>query len=212
MLQARPTVIVTSSQLVTLTLLNGNGVPQPGYQIVGECAGAGGTIVALSNGPGVTNANGQTTVQVTSTNLDQIGSAGSGECTFRTADGSASATVLIQGQDLCLLGVSPPPEGCTPPVTFTLTLTLVDGPAAPAGFSVGSAPSGLTCSVGSGGTQACTGQFAGGTTVLLTTLPPGGTGPEVTWTGACVPVDGSNPDDQSTLTMNAPASCTATAP
>ena len=210
-LQARPSVITTSSTLVTLTLLNGNGLPQAGYQIVGECSGTGGTNVAQSNGPGVTNAQGQTTVQVTATNLDQVGSAGGGQCTFSTVDGSAEVTVELIGQDLCELPVSPQPEGCDPPVTFNLTLNLIDGAAAPAGFSVSSTPAGIACSVASGGTQSCTAAFEEGQVISLNTLPVG-TGPAVNWTGGCVPVGGTNPSNAATLTMNAAATCTATAP
>ena len=149
-LQARPSVITTSSELVVLTLLNANGLPQSGYQITGTCTGTNGTIIALSNGPGVTNAAGETTVTVTSTNLDQVNQAGGGSCTFRTVDGSASTTVLVVGEDICLLPVSPQPEGCAPPPQTVVTLTLVDGPAnpptGPTGFAVSSSPGGLACS------------------------------------------------------------------
>jgi hypothetical protein len=210
-LQARPSVITSSSTLVTLTLLNSSGQPQAGYQIVGECTGDNGTIVALSQGPGVTNAQGQTTVLVTATNLDQINSAGGGECEFETVDGSATTTVQLIGEDLCERPISPLPEGCTPPQMFALTLNLVDGPAAPVGFSVTSSTPGIACSVASGGTQTCTGQFEQGTSVALSTLPAG-TGPNVNWTGSCVPVGGSNPANSATLTINAAATCTATAP
>ena len=211
-LQARPSVITSTSTLVRLTLLNGNGEPQGGYQIVGECTGTNGTIVALSNGPGITNANGETTVQVTATNLDQVNQAGGGRCTFQTVDGSATTTVEIIGQDICDQGFSPPPDGCTPPVSFTVTLILTDALVGSDtdGFSVASTPGGISCAVGNGGTQTCTGNFVGGTAVTLTTLPLGTGDAGVTWTGACVPVDGTNPDDQGQiLAVTAPVTCNA---
>jgi hypothetical protein len=213
-LQARPSVIVSSSQLVTLTLLNSGGVPQAGYQIVGTCTGTNGTIVALSEGPGVTNAQGVTTVRVTSTNLDQINAVGGGSCTFSTVDNTASTTVLIVGRDLCDTAFSPLPEGCTPPVTVVVTLNLVDG-ASTTGFAVSSQPPGIACSVANGGTQTCTGNFETGQTIGFTTLPADGTGPQVNWTGGCVPATppGSNPSRQGTVTITAGAvSCTATSP
>ena len=40
----------------------------------------------MRDGPGVTNASGQTTVDIVATNLNGVGEAGSGECTFETAD------------------------------------------------------------------------------------------------------------------------------
>lgn len=210
-LQARPSVITTSSQLVRLTLLNGSGAPQPGFLLIGSCTGDNGTIVALSNGPGITDAQGQTTVQVTATNLDQINGAGGGSCEFSTADGSVSTTVELIGQDLCELQISPPPVGCTPPVTFAVTLTLNDGPST-VGYSVVSTPAGIACAVGDGGSQTCTGSFPQGTEVVFSTMPVGG-GPEVNWTGVCVPVDGTNPDDQSIIpSLAAAATCTATSP
>ncbi len=210
-LQARPSVITTTSQLVTLTLLNSSGQPQSGYAIDGECTGENDTIIALSNGPGTTNANGQTTVQVTSTNLNQIGQAGGGECTFRTVDGSAETTVEIIGRDLCLTEFSPPPEGCEDDAEdFTVTLTLIDAnPAGNTQFTVGSSPAGLVCSVPDGGTQECTGDFEEGTNVILATTPSN-SGPEVHWTGSCAPQDGANPDNVALLNVTGDIDCTAT--
>jgi hypothetical protein len=214
-LQARPSVITSSSTLLTLTLLNANGLPQAGYQIVGTCTGTNGTIIALSEGPGVTNAAGETTVMVTATNLNQVNQAGGGSCTFRTVDNSASTVVPLIGEDLCLTPISPQPEGCTPPPQTVVTLTLTDPNAAtlPAGFSVASAPGGLACSVGSGGTASCTASFDRDDTTLGLSTLPAGTGPAVNWTGACVPVGGVNPSNAATLPLsNATAACTATSP
>ena len=207
-LQARPSVITSQSQLVTLTLLNSSGQPQQGYQIVGQCTGEGDTIVALSNGPGVTNANGQTTVQVTSTNLDGINEAGGGTCTFETVDGSASTTVEIIGQDLCTQPFSPPPEGCDEAEQIVVTLELVA--TGTTGFTVTSSPTGITCTVPDGGTQSCEGEFDEDTGIQFTTLPAT-TGPQVQWTGDCAPADGANPDDVGTAQVGSAAiACTAT--
>jgi hypothetical protein len=208
-LQANPSVITTSSRLVTLTLLNSAGQPQPGYQITAECEGENGTIVAHTQ-PGVTNANGQTTVVVTSTNLDQVGQAGGGSCTFETVDGSATVTVEIIGQDLCETPVSPTPEGCSDAEQVTVTLQLVA--TGTTGFTVTSSPSGITCTVPNGGTQTCTGDFDESTGIQFITLPAT-SGPEVNWTGACAPADGANPDDVGTAQVGTSAiTCTATRP
>lgn len=209
-LQARPSVITTQSQLVTLTLLNAAGQPQPGYQITGTCTGTNGTVVALSNGPGVTNANGQTTVQVTSSNLDQVGQAGGGTCTFSTVDGSATTTVLIVGQDICDQGFSPPPEGCVAAAQVTVTLTVTDAnPAAGTTFSVASTPAGLSCSAPENASATCSAPFPQGQGIQFITLPAA-SGPEVNWTGNCAPGDGTNPDDVASATANAAIACTAT--
>jgi hypothetical protein len=206
-LQARPSVITSGSQLVTLTLLNAAGQPQPGYQITGTCTGTNGTVVALSNGPGVTNANGQTTVQVTSTNLDQIGSAGGGSCTFSTVDGSATTTVLIIGQDVCDQGFSPPPEGCPNSTTqFSLTLTL-NG--AGSGYTVTTNPTdgNAPCVVPTGAVNTCNLVFDAGTVVSLLAVDGGGLTP-VNWSGPhCAPFGGPNPTTVGTVTMSADRVC-----
>lgn len=214
-LQARPSVITTESQLLTLTLLNASGQPQAGSQINGVCNGTGGTIVAISNGPGVTNANGQTTAQITSTNLNRVNSAGGGSCTFTTVDGSATVTVNIIGRDICNDGFSPPPDGCVVIPNFTVTVVLNDGPQVgasdetPGGYTVASTPAGISCSVPNGGSATCSAPFPQGTGIQLITLPAT-TGPEVSWTGNCAPGDGVNPDDVGTMTANAAITCTIT--
>lgn len=149
-LLANPTAM-RSGGVVTLTLVNNNGVPLPGHQIVGTCEGQNGATVWLNPGPGVTNASGQTTATIRVNNLDQLGSAGSGSCTFETVDGSASATVTLQGEDLCSIYVSPLPAGCPstgPTPQFTLTMAISSGPTASAGaYMVSSSPAGINCNV-----------------------------------------------------------------
>jgi hypothetical protein len=119
---------------ITLRLLDSEGNPISGVQIAGSCTGGQ---VSLSIPPGVTNANGETTASIRA-NLDSTTSPGSGSCPF-TALG-ATATVRLLGINLCNLGISPPPPGCTttPVVTTprTLTVRLLDPTGTPvaAGF------------------------------------------------------------------------------
>jgi hypothetical protein len=208
-LQARPSVITTGSQLVTLTLLNGSGTPQQGVLITGTCTAGAGAVIALSNGPGTTDANGRTTVQVTTT-LDAatICQGGGGSCTFETADGTASTDVDIV---LTPESFSPQPE-CAPAVTFGVTLRLVDGASTTNGFAVSSQPDLFTVSVAEGSTQTQTVNVAEGTDLVFTTLPAGA-GPAVNWTGSCVPAGGINPAQTARIALvNAASTCTATAP
>lgn len=206
-LQANPTFITEFDEIVTLTLINGSGAPQPGYLIVGSCTGENGTIVQLFNGPGTTNANGQTTVRVSSSNLNQIGQAGGGSCEFSTTDGSATATVTIQGRDICDTEFSPPPAGCgDPPPTVTLTLNIFSsGPGAP-GFSIVSNPAGITCTVAAdGASESCVADFEEGTDVTLVTSPS----VSLTWLGECVPA-GGNPSIGASVEMGGDRVCNAT--
>ena len=91
---------------VTLTLLNGNGTPVPGVQLVGSCTGD--PSVGITSGPGVTGPNGTTTASITA-NLNGPATTKTGSCTFTTSTGSPSATVTLSGIDTCL--TSP---GCGP--------------------------------------------------------------------------------------------------
>ncbi|HET9049670.1 MAG TPA: hypothetical protein VFN29_12005 [Chiayiivirga sp.] len=207
-LQANPTML-THSGVVTLTLLNNNGVPQPGHQIVGECTGENGASIWLDPNPGVTDVNGRTTATIRVNNLDGLGQAGSGECTFKTVDDSASTKVKLQGQDLCLLYVSPLPSGCPsdPVDQHALSATLTGG-GTPGSYSITSAPSGLLCTVASGTTSSCSPvEYDEGTTVTLTTTGPAGA-TFGGWTGDCVPVSGS--PEKATVIMNDARSCVAT--
>ena len=107
-LLAKPSALGGSGGTVTLSLLNSNGTPVPGVQLVGTCTGA---TVGIFSGPGVTNAQGQTTAVITA-DLNQPKAPGSGSCTFTTATGSPSVTVTLQGIDPCLVVVSPPNPAC----------------------------------------------------------------------------------------------------
>lgn len=207
-LQANPTML-THGGVVTLTLLNNNGVPQPGHQIVGECTGEDGASIWLDPNPGVTDANGRTTATIRVNNLDGLGVAGSGKCDFQTVDGTAKATVKLQGQDLCLLYTSPLPVGCpaTPVDQHALSVTISGGGTA-GSYSITSAPSGLLCTVASGVTSTCSPvEFNEGATVILTTTGPSGA-TFGGWTGDCVPVSGS--PEKAAVIMNDARSCIAT--
>lgn len=219
-LLANPTAM-RSGGVVTLTLVNNNGVPQPGHQIVGSCEGQNGATIWLNPNPGITNASGQTTATIRANNLDQLGSAGSGSCTFETADGSASATVTLQGEDLCLLQVSPLPAGCPVAEPDQFALNVVVSPGATAGtYSITSSPAGINCSATSGTSSMCApSNFNEGTQVTLTTTAPascnpvdpgcspGGVPVFTGWTGDCVAVSGS--PLQARVQMNGARSCTA---
>jgi hypothetical protein len=208
-LQANPTALGGSGD-VTLTLLNAQGVPQPGFLIIGSCTGSDGAIITLVSGPGVTNAQGQTVASISATNLDGIGEAGSGECIFSTADESVEVTVTLQGVDLCTIPISPQPPGCAAAVTFTVTLILNDaaGGDTTTGFQVSDSLGTLNCAAPEGGTQTCSAPVQQGQTINFQATSGGG-GEEVNWSGNCAPF-GGNPSTSATATVNAAITCTAT--
>ncbi|MDC8014739.1 hypothetical protein [Tahibacter soli] len=219
-LNANPTAFVGTGGTVTLTLRDGAGNPVPSVTIGGTCSGD----VSLDSGPGVTNAQGQTTAVISNVNLNRFGSAGSATCTFRTPTGE-TATVSFTGINLCTLGagVSPPPPAGACPTGATIALTVnavatpVGAPANTCGVTVTSAPTGLTCGVAAGATapQACTGNFPSGTEITLTatrTGPPAclaaTPAPTVVFSGSCAQVGTSS---SATLTLSSAQTCTATA-
>jgi hypothetical protein len=104
-LQAIPSSLGGQGGTVLLRLLDGNGNPISGILITGVCTGTGPTPVTLFQVPGVTNAQGETTAGV-SAQLDGVGMAGTGQCTFTAANGP-SVVVPLQGIDLCQVQVSP---------------------------------------------------------------------------------------------------------
>lgn len=213
-LMANPSAMI-SGGTVTLTLLDANGVPQPGFQIRGTCESSGGASVGIVSGPGVTNASGRTTAMIDAINLNQVGAAGSGECTFETADGSAQAVVTLQGRDLCTLGTSPPIPGCPEeePDQYSLSVRL-DEPnhSSLVGVaSIISSPAGISLSnpINSGYIAQTSAQFNEGTTVTLTlSLPPGLTSADFQgWFGECQQ-DSTDPL-KATVHMSDNRSCTA---
>ena len=92
---------------VRLRLINGNGEPIPGVLITGVCTASGGAQIQLQTPPGITNANGETDARITAINLDQPQGASNGQCVFTAAGGTPSATVTMQGINLCSIFFSP---------------------------------------------------------------------------------------------------------
>ena len=107
---AKPSALGGDGGTVVLTLLNSNGTPVPGVQLVGTCTGD--PSIGLKSGPGVTGADGSTTAVIQAA-LNGIHAGKTGSCTFTTSTGSPSAVVTLQGIDLCL--VSPHPTACDAP-------------------------------------------------------------------------------------------------
>ncbi len=186
---ANPSGFYGGGGTVTLTLLDSSGQPVPGVLITGTCTASGGATVAITSGPGTTNAAGKTTADISTANTNQVNGSGGGTCTFTTASGSPTATVTITGYDICKasLGTSPAPAGCaTTNVVLTVTMTSAGG----YGGSVTSSPSGLSCTIPpAGSAQTCTGTFSSGTGVTVNAAinvgaNPAGSG-HVTFSGAC---------------------------
>lgn len=208
-LLARPSALGGGGGNVTLTLLNSNGTPVPGVQIIGTCTGD--PSIGIASGPGVTDAAGNTTVTINA-NLDKANTPGSGSCTFTTAAGAPpSVTVTLQGVDICKSGVSPIPPGCTggTATPSSVTLTIVSAGSAD-NASLSSAPAGASCSLASGsGTQTCTVTLNGGTYAITALHSVAGT---VTWSGSCTP----NGTDKASLVVPTTATtgltCTAHVP
>lgn len=92
---------------VRLRLINGNGEPIPGVLITGVCTATGGAQIQLSEQPGITNAQGETTARISAINLDQPQGAANGTCVFTAAGGSPSVTVTLTGVNLCSIFFSP---------------------------------------------------------------------------------------------------------
>ncbi len=149
----------------TLRLLDGTGQPIPGIQIAFDgCTGD--SSVNLSQPPGATNASGETTAAI-SASLDGPNSTRSGECKFSAL--GATATVRLQGINICNSGFSPAPPGCTTtPVTpapnRSLQVQIVD----PTGTRYGSASPQVQVTANAGGINCVSTTF----TTAGTTFPP----------------------------------------
>lgn len=204
-LTANPSAVTTTSTaIVTLSLLDAGGFPVANAQLSGTCVGAGGAQLStapVSGETGITDANGTARFLISGTNLSQINAAGSGTCTYRTASGTPSVAVPVQGVDLCN-GFSPTPQGCGGP--FQLSVTVLGGPTVGTLYSVSSTPGGITCSSAPSGSQTCVGFFAAGTAVTLTA----NAGSTVTWTGDCAAAT-AGAITTLPVSMNTAKSCTA---
>lgn len=202
---------MTSGGSVVLTLLNGNGLPQAGFQLVGTCTSSGGAAIGIASGPGITNALGRTTAVIDAFNLNQVGGSGSGECTFSTADGSASAVVTLEGSDMCTWGISPPVAGCPTETVEQFTLNAVIQSGSIAGsYGLTSNPSGVICSTAASTSFPCGGvEFDSGVTVILTATGPVGAVFD-RWEGNCVAVGSSGgAERQATVIMSGNRTCSA---
>ena len=202
---------MTSGGSVVLTLLNGNGLPQAGFQLVGTCTSSGGAAIGIASGPGITNALGRTTAVIDAFNLNQVGGSGSGECTFSTADGSASAVVTLEGSDMCTWGISPPVAGCPTETVEQFTLNAVIQSGSIAGsYGLTSNPSGVICSTAASTSFPCGGvEFDSGVTVILTATGPAGAVFD-RWEGNCVAVGSSGgAERQATVIMSGNRTCSA---
>ncbi|MEN1727489.1 MAG: hypothetical protein AAGJ52_03525 [Pseudomonadota bacterium] len=193
------TTLSIFDRIINLTLLDGSGDPIVGAQLTGECMSDEG-ILSLSQNPGVTDANGETTARVL------VGMAGcatdggayprNGECVFTTTSGTPEGILQVVGIDVLSLGVSPPPVGCPPdpgsPNSQTLVVQVEDNRPMPQPSSlVESIPAGISCSATSPiGSPACEGDFESGTTVIL--RAPNGSTP--IFSGACTAQMGSDPN------------------
>jgi hypothetical protein len=213
-LTANPTDVVGGGEvLVTLRLIDQNGVGVAGAQLAATCQTSGNA--SLQVGPiALTNENGQTTVLVIAGNFVQIGQAPSGTCTFRTASGAPTATVRFTGVDLCEAGNPQLIPGCPGYVapgrlTVASRITQVTPPGmsdpVPTG-TITSIPIGLNCAFnGSSNTGDCTAFFTNNATLQFT-LTSGGTTQFCRWEGAC---SGTSPLVVVPVPANGAVVCTA---
>lgn len=190
-LLANPSSFFGSGGTTTLRLVDAAGRPVPGVQLVGTCTGTGGAVISTqptTGQNGVTDANGEARWDIFAENLSRAGGAGSGSCIYTTAAGTPTATVTLQGVDLCTIPISPrPPECNTTPVTLTLIL---DG--ARTGV-VTSDPAIISCTKGGVATQTCSGNFQQGSVVALFARGEDGAGADPVFSQECELI-ASNPD------------------
>lgn len=176
-LQAIPTQLGGQGGQVLLRLLDGNGNPIPGVQLVGSCTVAGGTgaggtnfTASIQTPPGTTNALGET-FAVIGASLDAAGSSGSATCTFTTASaGGPTATVRLQGIDVCNIVVSPLcPATTRTQASLNVQLDRGAAPNGPGSGIVTGSAGGINCSTAAPA-SGCTGQVDVGTVVRLTAV------------------------------------------
>lgn len=217
-LQASPSAFTGGGGPVTLTLLDSAGNPVPNVPISGSCTAEGDATVGIGTQPALTNAQGQTTATIITSDLNQYNSSGSGKCTFVTPAGDPQAIVIVQGVDLCKSrGFSPtaPPECSDDQDTTQVDLTMnVVGAAAPVGsYVVTSSPTSLTCSSASGATATCVVPFDKDAVVILAAKAPPGyvfSATKPTWSGSCAGTGFTATGSTATTTMSAALTCTVT--
>lgn len=172
-LLAIPTQLGGQGGQVLLRLLDGNGNPIPGVQLVGSCTvggGGNGFTAAIQTPPGVTNAQGETTA-VIGASLDGAGESGTATCTFTTAAaGGPQAVVTLQGIDVCNIIVSPLcPTQTRTQASLNVQLDRGMAPNGPGSGIVTGSAGGINCSTTAPNTG-CTGQVDVGTVIRLTAV------------------------------------------
>jgi hypothetical protein len=195
--------------ITTLSLVDQNGVGVAGVQLVGNCTVTAPASLVL--GPiAPTDANGQTRVTLSANNFNQIGSAPTATCTFRTASGTPSTTVRVTGFDFCQIFDPTQIEGCPGYVapgrlTVSTRQTQTTPPAAggsnPQG-TISTIPAGISCSFNGANSGDCTALFRGGVTLQYVTA----SGVFCRWEGAC---SGVSPLTTATVPPNGAVVCTA---
>ncbi len=110
------------ARLFTLRLVNSSGQRVPNVLIVVACEAASPATLTVTQQPGLTNANGETTAIIDGNGFDVTADTGpEGSCTFRTINNDAETEVLWIARNICD-GFSPnPPAGCD---IATLTITV----------------------------------------------------------------------------------------
>lgn len=181
-LLANPSALGAAGGDVKLTLLNSNGTPVPGVQLTGSCTGD--PSIGITSPPGTTDASGSTTTHITAA-LDKIGSGGAGSCTFTTATGTPTAVVTLSGVDICSLGISPTPAGCSGTGSGTEPITIIVTNSTTTAFALSSTPAALSCTVPASPPSAstCGGTLTSSTTYTLSIAPS--TGFNAVWAGDC---------------------------
>jgi hypothetical protein len=210
LLVANPADFFGNGEFTTaLSLLDQNGVGVAGVQLAGNCTvTAPGSLVVGPIAP--TDANGETRVTLFASNFNQIGSAPTATCTFRTASGTPNTTVRVTGFDFCEIFDPTEVEGCPGYVapgrlTVSTRQTQATPPAAgganPQG-TISTIPAGISCSFNGANSGECTALFRGATTVQFATA----SGVFCRWEGAC---SGPSPLTTATVPPNGAVVCTA---
>jgi hypothetical protein len=198
--------------VTTLSLFDQNGVGVAGVQLAGDCTvTAPASLVLGSIAP--TDANGETRVTLFASNFNQIGSAPTATCSFRTASGAPNTTVRVTGFNFCEIFDPREIEGCpgfvapgrlTVSTRETVATPPVAGGTNPQGV-ISTLPAGIACSFASNQNSGdCTALLRG--TVTLQYSNDAGTGVFCRWEGSC---SGTSPLTTVAVPPNGAVVCTA---